>query len=228
MKKLLMVAVMLLLVVSLSYAQYGIRGGLALGTFTGDDKALPLSNITGVNGGGTIDPTTRTGFAGGVSYRIGLILGLAVEPGVYYVQGGSKYEIPNTQMVSNGQNVIVSGTATFKMDYLQVPVVAKYSLPIPIVSPYVEAGLAYSLLLSAKIKSEMTGSIGGVTQSYSNEEDVKDSYKKSDMSIVLGVGVEFLIIDVNARLILGESTLDKDGQKKAYNRTIMLTAGVRL
>ena len=39
MKKLLMVIVLLLLIVSMSYSQFGIRGGLALGTFTGDDKA---------------------------------------------------------------------------------------------------------------------------------------------------------------------------------------------
>lgn len=228
MKKLLIVAVLLMLVVSMSYSQYGIRGGLALGTFTGADKALRLSNITNVNVGGTIDPSTRTGLTGGVSYRIGLILGLAVEPGVYYVQGGAVFEIPNTPMVSNGQTVTISGTATQKFDYLQIPVVAKYSLPIPIVSPYLEAGMAYSLLLSAKMKADMTGSVGGYTQSYTNEESNRDDFSKSDISLVLGVGVEFLIIDVNARLILGESTLDKDGQMKVYNRTIMLTAGVRL
>jgi hypothetical protein len=68
-------------------------------------------------GGGTIDPTTRTGLTGGVSYRIGLILGLAVEPGVYYVQSGTVFEIPNTPMVSNGTTITISGKArvTFKV-----------------------------------------------------------------------------------------------------------------
>jgi hypothetical protein len=50
MKKLLMVIVLLLLIVSMSYSQFGIRGGLALGTITGDDKALPLSAVTGGSG----------------------------------------------------------------------------------------------------------------------------------------------------------------------------------
>jgi opacity protein-like surface antigen len=227
MKKLLLVMVLLILIVSTSYSQLGIRGGLALGTITGDDKALPLSAVTGGSGSGTIDPTTHTGLTGGVSYRIGLILGLAIEPGVYYVQGGTVFEIPNTPMVSNGQTVIISGKATQNLDYLQIPVVAKFTLPIPIVSPYVEAGMAYSLLLSAKMKADMTGSYNGTSQSYSNEEQNKDSFSKSDVSLVFGVGVEFIIIDVNARLILGQSTLDVDGQKKVYNRTFMITAGLR-
>ena len=227
MKKLLLVMVLLILIVSTSYSQLGIRGGLALGAWTGDDKSLPLNSIPGVSGNGTIDPSTRTGLTGGVSYKIGLILGLAVEPGVYYVQGGSVYEIPNTPMVSNGTTLTISGKATNKIDYLQIPVVAKFTLPIPIISPYVEGGMAYSILLSAKTKTEMTGSAGGTTQSFSDETDIKDSFRKSDISLVLGVGVEFIIIDVNARLILGESTLDVDGQKKVYNRTFMITAGLR-
>ena len=227
MKKLLLVMVLLILVVSTSYSQLGIRGGLALGTITGNDKALPISAITGGSGSGTIDPTTRTGLTGGVSYRIGLLLGLAVEPGVYYVQSGTVFEIPNTPMVSNGTTVTISGKATQNLDYLQIPVVAKFNLPIPIVSPYVEAGMAYSLLLSAKMKADMTGSYNGTSQSYSNEEQNKDSFSKSDVSLVFGVGVEFIIIDVNARLILGQSTLDVDGQKKVYNRTFMITAGLR-
>jgi hypothetical protein len=74
----------------------------------------------------------------------------------------------------------------------------------------------------------MTGSYNGTSQSYSNEEQNKDSFSKSDVSLVFGVGVEFIIIDVNARLILGQSTLDVDGQKKVYNRTFMITAGLRL
>jgi hypothetical protein len=228
MKKLLIVLVQLLLVVPIAYSQYGIRGGLALSTVTGDDKSLPLSIITGVNGSGTIDPISRTGFTGGVSYKIGLILGLAVEPGVYYVQGGAVYEIPNTPMVSDGQPVTVSGKVTQKLDYLQIPVVAKFTLPIPIVSPYIEAGMAYSLLLSANMNYDLTASNNGTSQSVSNEQENRGDFSKSDISLVLGVGVEFIIIDVNARLILGESTLDKNGQAKVYNRTFMITAGVRL
>jgi len=218
-----MVIVLLLLIASISYSQLGIRGGLALGTITGDNKTSIISE----SGTGTIDPTTRTGFTGGVSYRIGLIFGLAVEPGVYYVQSGSVYEIPNTSIVSNGTTITISGKSVQNLDYLQIPVVAKFNLPIPIVSPYVEAGMAYSLLLSAKIKTDMTSSSNGISQTFSDEKQIKDITRKSDVSLVFGVGVEFIIIDVNARLILGQSTLDVDGQKKAYNRTFMITAGLR-
>ena len=227
MKKVFMASILLLLLSSSLYSQFGIRGGLALSTWTGNDKSLPLSAITSSSGSGTIDPTTRTGFAGGISDKISLLLGLSIEPGVYYVQAGSVYEIPNTPMSYMGYTVALSGKATQKIDYIQIPVVIKYSFPTPIVSPYLEGGIAYNVLLSAKTKAEITVSFGGASQTSSNETDVKDSFNKSDVSIVLGAGAEISIIDVNARLVLGQTTLDKNSQAKVYNRTILLTAGLR-
>ena len=223
MKKVLSAIVLLLLVSSISFAQLGIRGGLSVATWTGGDKSMPLSSFaTGMPG--SIDPIARAGFAAGVSYKIGLILGLAIEPGVFYVQGGSKYEIPNT---SSG-TYSISGTITNKYDYLQIPIVVKFTLPIPFLSPYVEGGIAYNILMSAKMAVDMTAKVGTISQSTSAETDMKDNANKSDVSLVLGAGVELFFLDVNARLVLGQSKLDKDAKVDIKNQAFVITAGIRL
>jgi hypothetical protein len=120
----------------------------------------------------------------------------------------------------------MSQKATMTGDCIDIPVLARFNLPMLVLSPYIEGGVAYSILLSAKSKVETTTNIPGQT-SGSTETDIKDQLSKSDVSLIVGVGVEFLIVEINARYILGMTKLDKDGLYKAYNRGIMLTAGVR-
>ena len=210
MKKILLISLVMLLAVSASFAQLGIRGGINLGTIGGDDKTQ--------NG---IDPTTKVGLTAGITYHIGLIMGLSIQPEVLYVQKGAIYE----GSASFG-NYSMSQKATFTGDCIDIPVLARFNLPMPVLSPYIEAGASYSILLSAKQKIETTTNIPGQT-SGTTETDIKDQLSKSDLSLIIGVGVEFLILEVDARYIMGMTKLDKDGLYKAYNRGIMLTAGVR-
>jgi opacity protein-like surface antigen len=210
MKKILLISLLMLVAVSASFGQVGIRGGINLGTIGGDDKTQ--------NG---IDPTTKVGFTGGITYHIGLIMGLSIQPELLYVQKGAIYE----ESLSYG-NYSMSQKVTMTGDCIDIPVLARFNLPMLVLSPYIEGGVAYSILLSAKSKVETTTNIPGQT-SGSTETDIKDQLSKSDMSLIVGVGVEFLIVEINARYILGMTKLDKDGLYKAYNRGIMLTAGVR-
>jgi opacity protein-like surface antigen len=210
MKKILLVSLMILLAVSVAFSQVGIRGGMNLGTIGGDDKTQ--------NG---IDPTTKVGFTGGITYHIGLLFGLSIEPEVLYIQQGAIYE----GSASYG-GYSLSQKATFSSDYIDIPVLARFNFPMLVLSPYIEGGVAYSILLSAKSKVETTTNIPGQT-SGSTETDIKDHLSKSDVSLIVGVGVEFFMVEINARYILGMSKLDKDGLYKAYNRGIMLTAGLR-
>jgi hypothetical protein len=210
MKKILLVSLVMLLAVSMAFSQFGIKGGINLGTVGGDDKAL--------NG---VDPTTKVGLTGGISYKIGLILGLSIQPEVLYVQKGAIYESSaNIGAYSYDQKTTLTG------NYIDIPVLAKFNLPIPLLSPYIEGGVSYGILLSAKEKDETTTNVPGQA-SGSNETDIKDQLTKSDFSIVIGVGVEFLILDVNARYVIGQTKLSKDGDAKSYNRGVMFTAGLR-
>jgi hypothetical protein len=233
MKKILLTSLVMLLTVSMAYSQFGIKGGISLAKIGGDDSKQTfnlgdydptLAGIPPI----VIEPKTKVGFVAGISYKINLILGLAIQPEVLYIQKGAIYESSTISLASIYPGASIDGKVTIKLDYIDIPILVKYSLPIPVISPYIEGGVSYGILVSAKFKEEATiNGVPGVTQPPSQENDIKDQMKKSDLSIQLGVGVEFTILEVDARYVMGLSKLDKDGNAKAYNRGIVLTSGLR-
>jgi hypothetical protein len=203
MKKILLISLVMLLAVSVSFSQFGIKAGINLATVSGADKSL-----------GGIDPTHKLGLAGGISYRIGLIAGLAIQPEVMYIQKGAIYD-GNMSI----QGFSISGKTTLSGNYIDIPVLVKFNLPIPVFSPYIEGGASYGILLSAKQKTEAGGQ--------SEETDIKDQFSKSDVSLIVGVGVEFLILEIDARMVLGQTKLGKNSDAKVFNNGIIFTAGLR-
>jgi Outer membrane protein beta-barrel domain len=209
MKKILLVSLAMLLAVSAAFSQFGIKGGIDLGTFSGADKSRD-----------GVDPTHETGFAGGISYRIGLIAGLAIQPEVMYIQKGAVYKTD----VSDGI-YSTSQQATLKIDYIEIPVLIKFNIPLPVVSPYIEGGVSYGIPFLAKEKDEQTTNVPGLT-STSSETNIKH-LTKNDFSIVFGIGVDLSILDINARYILGQKKLSDISDAKVFNQGILLTAGLR-
>lgn len=214
MKKVLLVFSLILLCVSISFSQFGIKGGLNLGTFGGDDKAINPAFFDGSLASlPSIEPKVRTAFVAGAFYNVSFIPIVSLQFEGLYAQKGAVYEIA---LPTGG-----SGKGTFKLDYIDIPVVARISpLPLPMLKPYVEAGVSYSILVGAKLKGESPGG--------SAETDIKDGMTKNDLSILVGVGVEVLILDVNARYVMGQTKIFKDGDAKVYNRSFMLTVGLKL
>jgi hypothetical protein len=213
MKKILLLSLMIILGVSVAVSQFGFKGGINIATFGGDDKALnPIEFDSSLVGLPSIDPTSKLGFTGGISYKISLpIVSIQIE--ALYTQKGAIYE---TTVPSMG-----SAKATLKLDYIDIPALVKISpFALPLVHPYIEGGVSYSFLSSAEIKLESP--LGSETQ------DIKDDITKNDLSILIGVGVEITMVDVNIRYVLGQTKIVKDSDAKRYNRGIMLTVGIRM
>jgi hypothetical protein len=219
MKKILLVSLVMLLAVSVAFSQFGIKGGVNLATIGGADKTQ--------NG---VDPKAKLGIAGGISYKIGLILGLSIQPEVMYIQKGAVYEVSQTIGGYTG-----TGKLTFKGDYIDIPLLLKFNLPIPVFSPYIEGGASYSILLSAKEKEEQSSNYPGDV-STSNETDIKDQMTKNDISWIVGVGFDLSILEIDARYVVGMKRLRKDDPNTSfvdenavmiYNRGIIITAGFR-
>lgn len=207
MKKILLVSLVMLLAVSVAFSQFGIKGGVNLGTSGGADKPSDLKY--------------RMGIAGGISYRIGLIAGLSIQPEVMYIQKGAVYELNTLQGIYT-----INDKQTTKLDYIDIPVLVKFNLPIPVFSPYIEGGVSYGILLSAKSKSEESSNQPGTT-SISNETDEKDFTTKNDLSIVVGVGFDLSILEIDARYMIGTKNPNKDSDAKVFNNGFVFTAGFR-
>jgi opacity protein-like surface antigen len=216
MKKLLLLSLMLVLCVSVAVSQFGIKGGINIGTFGGDDKAInPAFFDTNLVNLPSVDPTSRTGFTAGISYKIGLPI-LTIQMEALYTQKGATYELALPAALGGG-----TGKGVFKLDYIDIPVVLRISpLPLLVVSPYIEAGASYSFLASAKFHGESPAG--------SDDEDIKDSITKNDLSILIGIGAEIMILDVNVRYVIGQTKILKDSDWKIYNRGIMLTVGITM
>jgi hypothetical protein len=194
MRHALWTSLFLLCIASTAFAQFGIKGGLNSSSYRGSDVG---SNIT-----------TATNFTAGISYDIGLLLGFSIQPEVLYTRRGGIYDFPSSNYKE-----------TDKLDYIDVPLLLKFELPIPILSVYVEGGAAYSFLLSAKRKAEWNGA--------SSEGDIKDNITKNDLSLIVGAGVNIFFIEVDARYVSGQKTIDKNGNLNIYNKGFMATVGIR-
>jgi hypothetical protein len=144
---------------------FGIKAGANFTKFSGDDAKLE-----------DISPKFRTGFAGGGLVNIGLGETFSVQPEVLYSMEGSVYK-------ADGE------TATYKTDYINVPVLLQYNNPSGF---YAETGPQVGFLMSAK------GSYGGVSV------DIKDSFKKINFSWGLGAGYKLSNgLGIGARYNLG-------------------------
>jgi opacity protein-like surface antigen len=231
MKKILLVSLLILIATSMAVSQFGIKGGINLATFRGDDsKGILNPSDLGIAGIAPIqmDPKSKLGFVAGISYKVDLILGLSLQPEVLYVQKGAIYEPPPLSLAAYHTGASMNIKQTMKLDYVEIPVLVKFTLPIPILSPYLEAGVSYGILVSAKIKTEASvNGWAGAPQPPSEETNIKDSMNKSDLSLQIGAGVTLFILEIDARFVMGLSKLDKNGTAKVYNKGIVLTAGLR-
>jgi hypothetical protein len=207
MKKILLVSLVMLLTVSVAFSQFGIKGGIDLGTFGGADKPSDLKH--------------RMGIAGGISCKIGLVAGLSLQPEVMYIQKGAVMEVNTLDNIYT-----IDDKHTAMLDYIDIPVLVKFNFPIPVFSPYIEGGVSYGILLSAKDKHELSSNAPGPTSS-SDETDYKDFVTKNDLSWIVGVGFDLSILEIDARYMIGTKKLYKDSDAKIFNNGIILTAGLR-
>lgn len=200
------VAALLLVVLlsGLSQAQVGlgVKGGVNFSTVGGADV--------------TTSPSTLTGFVGGAYLDINIPFLLSIQPEVLYSMKGYKEEASLTFLGNT-----YSMTETVTLSYLEIPVLFKYSLPVPVLKPSLFVGPSVGILLSAKAKTEVTGQ---PTQ----DIDIKSSTTSTDFGAVFGASAHVAVVDLDVRYTLGLKTLDKDSQSKVYNRGWSITVGIPL
>lgn len=167
-----------------------------------------LSNVGGKDAAGS---SSLIGFHGGVQANIALAEGFSVQPELLYSAQGSKVEV---EADGDGGEILTT-KAKIHLNYLTLPVLAQYRHASGV---FVQTGPQLSYLLSAKLKTA-----GG-------SMDMKDDFKKTDLSWVLGVG--YAIADgkmgFNVRYNFGLTKLGKatDGAPAARVYGRVLQAGI--
>ena len=148
--------------------QWGIKGGFNVSelltsdhqTVTVNNDAMGLRNFP------------KTTLHSGVLVLIPLSKKFGFQPELLYSEQGANSN------PSGGS--LVSATESYKLNYVNIPLLLKYYLPVGF---FVETGPQVGYLLSAKVDEALVGGVN-VNKYY----HVKDQFKSTDFSWVLGVG----------------------------------------
>lgn len=171
-------------------------------------------NFAKFGGGDVSGVDTRTGFHAGLFASFPLGRYVALVPAAAFSQEGTSVDI--------GGGV----TGTFKVDYLEVPVLLKVSAPLQgkgNLRPWVMAGPDVGFMLSCKVRAE------NATQSAEadcNDPTIGADTKSVQYSVVFGGGLDIGRFTVGLRYQLGLSSIDDTGaEADVKNRVLALFAG---
>ncbi len=179
-----------------SPVNFGVKGGVNIANISGDE-----------------DPDSRSGIHAGVVLDFSLpALPIGIESGIYYTQKGAEL---------TEQGITLTG----KLDYIEVPVLAKLRLgpPGPF-SPHLVLGpyAAYN------VNAELEASDGSASAS----EDLSDVTSDFDFGGIVGVGADFNLgltkLNISARYSFGFSNIndtDFDTDDESH-RVFMISAGI--
>lgn len=176
---------------------YGVNAGLSLFNLTNNPEGKSLA-----------------GFTGGVYASFPIAKQLYVQPEVNYQMQGTK--------TSNFEDGDYSGSAKFKMNYINVPVLVKYNFAQTNLSLY--AGPQVGFLTTAKVSVENV------------DVSIKDAMNKVDFAGTYGLEYYFPIgstnaITLNARYTTGFTKVLKsdlvDNEDNAKNKGFAFTVGLR-
>lgn len=174
MKRILFTALILSLISLSARAQYiGIKGGL---------------NLSNLNIDEVDDENMRTGYHFGAYINLPISDGFAIQPEVLYSTKGSEADY-NQDLGILGE---FNSTTTFKLDYIDVPILAVFKLGDAI---EIHAGPYFGFLANSKI--EVDGDFDG------EDELDSDNFKNLDYGLTGGLAVNFAAIQVGARYNYG-------------------------
>jgi len=180
---------------------FGLKGGLS------------LSNITWSSGETDATSLMKPVFGAFVAFNLGPMF--AIQPEVYYWTGGAKSEDVFEEDIVEMQ---------LKFNYIHVPVLAKLRFGSGSVKPMLFAGPAISFLTTAREVIYVNGAL-------EEDMDVKEFLKSTDVSAVIGTGLEFtmgkLMLILDARYNLGFANINaKGGETTMKNKAWMFMLGI--
>jgi hypothetical protein len=174
---------------------FGIKGGINMANYSGSDASGAKMKMGGVGG----------------AFACFDLIAIKIQPELLFSQKGAK---------ASGDILGTAVTYTNTANYVEIPVLLKYSFGIGIV-PSIYVGPAFGMLMSATAKVEGGG--------YSGSADSKDALNSTDLGLIIGAEVKTpMKLSVEARYEMGLSKVPKEilgYQPNIKNSTISLMVG---
>lgn len=198
MKKFLFLSLMLVSLASsktaLAQVQFslGIKGGVNFASINVNDAKATWDGKTGFHGG---------------AFALFKLTAFAIQPEVIFSQQGSTVKFQSQDINAN-------------FSYLNVPVIAKFYLPLGL---NLQLGPQFGFLTTAE--SDYNPVSGTQTST-----DLEDYYKNSDVSLGMGIGWDLpMKITIDARYNLGLTEIDDNASIEATkNQVFQISVGYKL
>ncbi|WP_228530398.1 porin family protein [Tamlana sp. I1] len=161
-----------------SKPQIGVKGGL---------------NFSNLHDNDVDDDNMLTSFNAGLYTNFPITNILSIQPELLYSRKGSE---------SVYDNAIATGTAKFKLNYLELPVLLKINVADNI---NIHAGPYFAYLLNAKVTNETDSGDFDFEENYDN-----DDFNKFDTGLSIGLGFDLDSVGFGLRYNYGLSTVGKE------------------
>ena len=168
----------------------------------GVKAGINLTNVSIDDPGDITDPKNRTGFVAGVFFIMPTNGLLAFQPEVLFSMQGAK--------LTSG-----SESASLKLDYVQVPLLAR------IKPPKFPLGVVVGPSLGFRTSSE-------ISTRGEDDVDLKDDVESNDLGFVAGVVFDLAHVVLDGRYTWGLKNISKDADDgEVKNRVFSVTLGFR-
>lgn len=200
-------------------AQFGIRGGLTLNDFFGDG----------------VDNTEQArNLSFGISVGIIRLGDFQIMAEGYYRKkgagwsaldalnaGGGPVALDSMQLASLGGGDLTGQVLEFGLDYIEVPVLLRYNLPIlgERIRPYLNGGPAFGWRVDCGVTVALVGTSGGSQPEADcqdlTQENLEETLREYELGMVLGGGIDIGVlggmgaITLDVRLTRGLSRLSE-------------------
>jgi hypothetical protein len=199
MKQIALFVMTILTAASLAIAQnpvhFGFQAGLNIANAT-TDPDLSLSS--------------RAGLMAGAFAEFSVAPAFSIQPELFYIQKGAKL-------------VFGPASATFQLDYVEIPLLAKYKFELTEFTPYLFAGPNVGFRVNAQGVAEANGQ--------SASQDLSSEFESTDFALDVGAGAEIGISPASSLLFgvrysLGLGNQVKQGGGSWKSRGVQITAGI--
>lgn len=207
-------------------AQIGIRGGINLSQFVGEDVS-ETEELLGLNAG--------------LSFSIIQMGPVSIVPEVYYAEKGTRFTEQIRQFQQMNPETPVNPEEIdleFNLAYVEIPVLIKVQLPFlstKVLHPYVAGGPVFGFRMDCDI-SFSNGNAEQEIQDCTDEnlDDIEATFNDADRGYVLSTGIDFQIpilgtLTLDGRYYRGLSRLiENEENDDIYNQNITLMLGYNI
>ena len=197
------------IVLAVAFVSSGVASAQERPAAVGVKAGVNFANLDFEGDGASVSLDPRKGIVGGLFVVWPASTRLALQTEALYSQKGA-------QMEEGGDS------AKIKLDYLDVPVLARFSSPVSSgTSFHVFAGPSFSFRVSAKSESSFDGE--------EENEDIDEDVERFDLGLVAGAGLELGRFVIDGRYTWGLSNINKveSDDVTIKNRVFAVMAGIR-